>query len=731
MKNIFIALFILISNFAAATTYYISPNGSDSNSGTISSPFFTLNKAWTVIKAGDIIYARGGVYRFNTRQTLTGKNGTASDTIRIWAYPGEKPVFTKSSSYVTPGWPVSLIYLDADYTHWKNIEISHYKQKTSALWYAMAVLGSNHNKFERLNSHHNGHGMVIRDESSNNLVLNSDFHHNYDPLTGDSYGDGDGLEVAYASSTSAKNTIRGCRFYYNSDDGLDLWNHNGHVIIENCWAWGNGYREDRVTKGGDGGGLKFGSTSVSSPTEVKRTVSNCVSVYNRTRGYNQNAANCKFVFYNNIAYKNNWGFVFPSYNLANVFRNNVSYGNTTENWNGTYTNSIKDHNSYDPSFQPTGRTVSSSDYQSLDTTGLAWPRKNDGSLPDIKFLQLASGSDLIDAGVNVGLAFAGSAPDIGPFENGMATPAPQPDPTPVTVVAYVNSEVKNAAPAQVTLAYTATLANVIPATSCFTVKVNNVSRAVNSLSISEKNVNLALASPIVFGDVIMVSYTKPETNPLQCVAESIAESIINKAVVNGVGAVPPGYLTSSIETAAPGLLEMTFNTNLASIVPAGSAFTVTVNNVKKTVSKVTISGSKVSLALDGNVVQGDTVALTYTKPATNPLQAATGALVENITAKPVMNNVQGVATTTPDSTMKKDIIIFPNPAKDYVQISNLEPSTDSQILRVFDFSGKLCKEIKLDAVGNQKIPIDLKPGMYIVQVVYGKIVKHTQKLIVI
>ncbi len=727
MKNIFIVTFFFMANFAVASEYYISPSGSDSNSGAINSPFFTLNKAWTVVRAGDIIYARGGVYRFNTRQTLTGKDGTASDTIRIWAYPGENPVFTKSSSYITPGWPASLIYLDADYTHWKNIEIAHYKQATSALWYGMAVLKSNHNKFERINSHHNGHGMVIRDESSNNLVLNCDFHHNYDPLTGDTYGDADGLEVAYMSS-SATNTIRGCRFYYNSDDGLDLWNNNGNVIVENCWTWRNGYREDKVTKGGDGGGLKFGSTTEAISTQFKRTVSNCVSVYNRTRGYNQNAANCKFNFFNNIAYKNPEGFVFPSYNLSNVFKNNVSFENANVNWNGTYSNSIRENNTYDPSVQPTGRTASASDYSSLDTTGMAGTRRSDGSLPDIKFLKLAAGSDLIDAGVNVGIAYAGSAPDIGPFEYGVSLPASQPEPV---VVAYVSSEIKNASPEQITLAYTATLANVLPAPSCFDVKVNNVSIPVNKLTLSDKNVNLTLASPAKYGDVVTVSYTKPATNPLQCVGATIAESITNKAVVNNVATVAPVYIGSYVENAAPNLLDITFNVILASILPGSSAFTVTVNGVKKSVSKATVAGTKVTLTLVGNVVHGDTIVLSYVKPATNPLQAGSGALVADFSTKPVVNNVKGMTTSTSDTSKHKKIAIFPNPAREYVQITNLEPSADSQILRVYDFSGKLCREIKLESSSNQRVPIDLKPGMYIVQVLYGKIVKHTQKLIVI
>jgi len=44
------------------------------------------------------------------------------------------------------------------------------------------------------------------------------------------------------------------------------------------------------------------------------------------------------------------------------------------------------------------------------------PRKADGSLPDVNFFHLNSSSKLIDKGVNVGLPFNGTAPDLGAFE---------------------------------------------------------------------------------------------------------------------------------------------------------------------------------------------------------------------------------------------------------------------------------------------------------------------------
>src|SRR5690606_34219532 len=70
--------------------YFLSPTGSDvSGNGTLSSPWFTLNKAWTVVKAGDIVYMRGGNYHYPSGQKLHNKSGEAGNMIRVWAMPGE------------------------------------------------------------------------------------------------------------------------------------------------------------------------------------------------------------------------------------------------------------------------------------------------------------------------------------------------------------------------------------------------------------------------------------------------------------------------------------------------------------------------------------------------------------------------------------------------------------------------------------------------------------------
>ena len=624
MKYITIIIFLAISTYATATSYYISPSGNDSNNGAIGSPFFTLNKAWSFAKPGDIIYARGGTYRFNSRQNLTGKSGTASDTIRVWAYPGERPVFTKSTSFSTPTFPVSLVYVKANYIHLKGIEIAYFSQATSSIWYGIAVQGSNHNKFERINSHHNGHGMVIRDECSNNLVLNCDFHHNSDPLTpGDGYGNADGLAIAYHSG-SVENTVKGCRLWNNSDDGLDLWQNNGNLILEGNWAWRNGYRTDGTTVAGDGCGFKFGSTTTNSGTEFSRTVKNNISVYNRSRGYMQNAANTRFYFYNNIAWKNQTGIVFPSYNLAHVFRNNIVFENTV-NWNGQYSNSVRDHNSN----LNEGPAASAADFTSMDTTGISKTRNANGDLPDINFMKLAPGSDLIDAGIDVGISFDGSAPDLGAYENRSATAAPAPAVQP------------------------------------------NVTAA-------------------------------------------------------------PVYVSSVVENAAPDKLKVIYNEKLANIVPLSSSFITKINGQPQPVMGITISESTVILTLPVNVGKTDTVTVAYNQPATDPIQAASGGKAATLTVQLIANKTLGQSTGSESLVNGGKILLFPNPAKDYVKIANFEPGSETSLLRLYDMSGKLCQEIKLENLDDMsKLPIKLLPGLYISQVVKGSDVFYVQKLIVI
>ena len=56
--------FIYSSSFIFSQDYYVSDNlGSDSNSGTLSSPFKTINKGISMVNAGGTVYVMDGIYK--------------------------------------------------------------------------------------------------------------------------------------------------------------------------------------------------------------------------------------------------------------------------------------------------------------------------------------------------------------------------------------------------------------------------------------------------------------------------------------------------------------------------------------------------------------------------------------------------------------------------------------------------------------------------------------------
>jgi uncharacterized repeat protein (TIGR02059 family) len=113
--------------------------------------------------------------------------------------------------------------------------------------------------------------------------------------------------------------------------------------------------------------------------------------------------------------------------------------------------------------------------------------------------------------------------------------------------------------------------------------------------------------------------------------------------VNALVPVNPVYVSSVIENTSPSLLEMTYNISLANIVPAVSSFSVLVNSLVRTVSTVSVSGTKVRLTLASAIISGDLVTVYYTKPSANYLQTASAGIAASISNNPVVNNCQNRA----------------------------------------------------------------------------------------
>ena len=418
--------FAAAGNAAAASTYYVAPGGSDSAAGTQAAPWKSIAHAQSVVAAGDTVYFRGGTYAYtagiNTcaSQTATvnaitlNKSGASGSLITYSAYPGETPVFTFSG--MTDDCRVKGFNVTGSWIHLTGLEVTgvpQHNNKNHESW-GIWISGSN-NIFERINAHHNmGPGLFIQN-GGGNLVLNSDSHDNYDPLTSNGAGESADGFGAHIAAGHPGNVFRGDRAWWNSDDGFDLINAYSSVTIESSWAWLNGYLPGTTTSSGNGNGIKAGGYGGGyDANAVKHTVRFSVAFNNKAAGFYANHHPLANDYFNNTSYGNH-----PDFNMLGVnssgaavglgnLRNNIAYTGTLLS-NTTGVNA--QYNSWNLSV-----TLSNAQFQSVSTSGWDAPRKADGSLPTLPYLHLASTSSLIDKGTNIGLPFNGAAPDLGAFE---------------------------------------------------------------------------------------------------------------------------------------------------------------------------------------------------------------------------------------------------------------------------------------------------------------------------
>jgi hypothetical protein len=412
---------------SAAAVYYVSPSGNDSAAGTSSAPWKSIAKAQSVAVAGDTVYFRGGTYAYTRANSscasqtarvdaiTLNKSGTSGNPIRYWSYPGEKPVFDFYG--MTDNCRIKGFDVTGSYIHLKGLEVRGVPQNNNlnAESWGLWISGSN-NTFEQLNTHHHmGTGLFING-GGGNLVLNTDSHDNYDLRSSDSPGENaDGFGSHYATAGRAANVFRGCRAWWNADDGFDLISTYSPVTIENSWAWRNGYEPGSTTAAGNGNGYKVGGFGGDYDAgAVKHTVRFSVAFLNRAAGFYSNHHPVANDYFNNTSYGNH-----PDFNMLGIsssgaavgrgnLRNNLAYtGTLTSNMTGT----TQANNSWNLDI-----TLANSQFQSVSTTGWDAARQSDGSLPVLPHLRPTTTSTLIDRGVNVGLPYKGQAPDLGAFE---------------------------------------------------------------------------------------------------------------------------------------------------------------------------------------------------------------------------------------------------------------------------------------------------------------------------
>jgi uncharacterized repeat protein (TIGR02059 family) len=741
MKKTLLALFISITLSANATTYYISPNGSDATgNGSISTPWKTLSYACgRVTKSGDIIHINAGTYTVSSQCTLAvgvsieGDGETSQITSSITTEFSNTIWLSSGSEGTNGNQHISYIKMSGGSTAFgaigvngrSNVKIYNcwfedffaqgvmFNGGTGYLNHAPGIFATGNEFHDNIvtncaryvSENNNGDGCVMFGGQNGLLIYNNTIVQTARAAGLNGYclkyyseGYNKGVKIYNNILTTAPaagqepvnswgfiieshNSVGGMEFYGNTCKGaLDLvnssqgtfafaWDIHDNTIgfdtqspaldsegdvgirfelnfektniyrnhfknlamaiyvsctagytMKDLYVYTNLFENLGTTLNGKGWAVRF----IPSPlNDLTNTVTNW-NIWNNvivagtahTTAYGiqlpyGNASN--FSVRNNIivgftqgpVQKNNVGTASNVSIENNIFykngNNNDPYGTSTYT-NYTYQNNLK----VDPLF------VSSSDFH------------------------LQSSSTAINKGLNVGLTndYDGNQwedpPSIGAYESGSGST------TPVSPV-YQSSVIENASPSIITITYDLTLANIVPAPSAFNVQVNSVGRTVNSVAIAGGKIQLTLASPVIAGDVVTISYVKPASNPIQTASGGLAATISNKSVINNCLATVPIYQSSVIENATPTILEMTYDLSLANIVPATSAFNVQVNSVRRTVISVAIVNGKVRLALASAVIFSDVVTVAYVQPATNPLQTASGGVAASISAKSVTN----------------------------------------------------------------------------------------------
>jgi len=129
-----VLLTILLTFFASAAgaaTYYVDDSGSNSNPGTLASPFRTITYGLTFLtNPGDTLYVRGGTY--NERAVIWNKNGTSSAPIYVGGYNGELPVIDGTG--IGPHSTVSIN--SSSYVVFDGFKVQNAPQTAILMWNA-------------------------------------------------------------------------------------------------------------------------------------------------------------------------------------------------------------------------------------------------------------------------------------------------------------------------------------------------------------------------------------------------------------------------------------------------------------------------------------------------------------------------------------------------------------------------------------------------------------------
>lgn len=428
----FLACLLLASTAIAETSWYVAPDGDDSAAGTLERPFATVQRAQEAAVPGDTVFLRGGTYRVTEPQAtrrrrlfariiVLDKSGDPGKPITYRAYQDERPVFD-CSDVKPPRQRVTVFYVSGSWLHLQGIEVIGVQVTITTHTQSICFESQgSHNIFERLSMHDGQAIGIYHVRGSDNLFLNCDAWNNWDHTSEDGKGgnvDGFGC---HPTKGSTGNVFRGCRAWFNSDDGYDCISAQEPVTFENCWAAFNGLSAEGK-KLADGNGFKAGGYGSDRPNELpnpipRHVIRGCLAVGNKANGFyaNHHPGGCDWI--HNTAFRNGTNFNMLGRladNRTDVdgsghkLVNNLSYGSRRDLTAINLPKCELSGNSFTLDLK-----LTDDDFVSLDETQFMLPRQPDGKLPVSSWLRPTANSQLVGAGTEQ--PSSNSMPTIGAF----------------------------------------------------------------------------------------------------------------------------------------------------------------------------------------------------------------------------------------------------------------------------------------------------------------------------
>ncbi len=244
-------------------SFYVATNGNDANTGSISSPWRTIQKAANQALPGDVIYIRAGTY---AGFSMNGRSGTPAAPIVFTRYPGEgRPVINGNGSVIyvinlqnlhdvrlsglevtgaqAPGQTGAGVQVYAS----SNVVVQDSVLHDNSA-YGIRIYNSTYTIAERNDIYGNGTGVDVRNAGQGVQILYNDVH-DQDRMLTNTVGGGDdtgALGIGFVRTTGATlakgNRIWGNRavsYDYGHDGGaLEVYGASNVTMTENV-MWDN------------------------------------------------------------------------------------------------------------------------------------------------------------------------------------------------------------------------------------------------------------------------------------------------------------------------------------------------------------------------------------------------------------------------------------------------------------------------------------------------------------